>query len=81
MSERRVQNMMSFTTTKRFRRDYDRLFERKPEAANLMLLLAEKADKSGNILLLMPPGAELAKLMAVRFDDPRAYALPGGPKQ
>ena len=81
MDQEAIQTVMStFTPSRRFRRAYDRIFRQKPEAANLMLLLAELADKRGEIILPPSPEAELAKLMAARFEDPQAYSLPGGPK-
>lgn len=72
---------MNFTPTRRFRRDYDRLFRRDPQAANLMLLLCELADKNGRVNMGPHPEAELAELMGVRFQDRFAYQLPtkGGP--
>ena len=73
---------MTFTPSRRFRRDYDRLFQKDPAAANVMLLLCELADEKGEVRLESPfPEAELARLMAARFEDPRAYSLPGGPKR
>ena len=44
----------------------------------MMLLLCELADEKG---LVKTDEAELARLMAARFDDPRAYQLPGGQKR
>lgn len=67
-----------FTPSRRFRCDYDRLFRRDPLAANVLLLLAEIADERGRVHFDGAPEAELARLMAVRFADPRAYQLPGG---
>ncbi len=66
---------------RKFRRDYDRLFKRDPAAANLMLLLAELADTSGLVHLGPCPEADLQILLAARFEDCRAYQLPGGPKR
>ncbi len=69
-------------TNRKFRRDYDRHFSRNPAAANLFLLLRELADKRGTVRIDAPAyEEELARLMAARFDDPRAYQLPGGPKR
>ena len=68
---------MSFTPSRRFRRDYDRLFQKNPAAANVFLLLAELADEEGQVVT---DERELQGLMAVRFEDHRAYQLPGGPK-
>lgn len=73
---------MTFTPSKRFRRDYDRLFRKDPAAANVFLLLAELADEHGAARFDTPdPAAEIARLMAARFTDPRAYQLPGGPRR
>lgn len=73
---------MPFTPTRRFRRAYDKIFKKDPAAANVFLLLAELADEHGQIILEGPcPEQEIAKLMVVRFGDPRAYSLPGGPKR
>jgi hypothetical protein len=66
--------------SRRFRRDYNRLFKKDPAAANLMLLLSELAGKNGQVRLGPCPEVELQELMAARFEDPRAYQLPGGPK-
>lgn len=70
--------MTTFTPSRRFRRDYDHLFRKNPAAANVFLLLAELADEKGQVVT---DERELQGLMAVRFEDPRAYQLPGGPKQ
>jgi hypothetical protein len=60
----------------------DRLFQKDPAAANVMLLLAELADERGDVLLKTPfPEIAIQKLMAARFDDCRAYQLSGGPKR
>lgn len=72
---------MAFFPNRQFRRDYDRLFRKDPAAANVLLLLAELADERGEVHFDGPPEAELAVLMAARFEDPRAYQLPGGPKR
>lgn len=74
--------MSPFTPSRHFRRDYDRLFRKDPAAANVMLLLCELADKKGQIRLNAPfPEIEIQRLMAARFDDPRAYQLSRGPKR
>jgi hypothetical protein len=74
--------MSSFTPTRRFRRDYDRLFRKDPAAANVMLLLCELADEKGQVRLETPfPEIEIQRLMAARFTDPRVYQLPGGPSR
>jgi hypothetical protein len=59
------------------RREYNRLYGKNPTAANLFLLLTELADKRGRV---QATEAELSLLMAARFEDPKAYQLPGGPK-
>lgn len=74
--------MSTFTPSRRFRRDYERIFKRDPGAANILLLLAELADEHGEARFNTPdPAAEISRLMAARFDDCRAYQLPGGPKR
>jgi hypothetical protein len=70
--------MSNFTPNRRFRRNYDRIFRKDPAAANLLLLMAELANERGEVRLDAFPEMELQKLMAARFDDPRAYQLPGG---
>lgn len=71
--------MKDFALSRRFRRDYDRLFRKNPAAANLYLLMAELADEHGAIRFETAfPEIELKKLMAARFTDCRAYQLPGG---
>lgn len=73
---------MSFTASRAFRRDYARLFQKDPAAANVFLLLAELADERGQVRLDGPlPEVEIQRLMAARFEDPRAYQLSGGPKR
>jgi hypothetical protein len=72
--------MTLFTPSRRFRRDYDRLFRNDPAAANLLLLMAELANERGKVHLVPCSEVELQKLLTARFDDPRDYQLPGGPK-
>jgi len=69
---------MGFKLNRQFRRKYNQVFRRDPAAANLLLLLAELADNRGQVIT---DEQQLAELMAARFDDCRAYQLPGGPKQ
>lgn len=57
---------------KNLKREYDRLYKKEPMAANLFLLLTELADGKGQV---RTDEKELAELMAVRFGDPRRYAL------
>ena len=70
--------MKSFSPSRRFRRDYDRLFRKDPAAANVFLLLTELADERGQV---KTDETELARLVAARFSDPWAYQLPGGPER
>jgi len=68
--------------SRRFRRRYDHLFRQDPAAANVMLLLAELANKNGEIRFDTPdPAVDIQRLMDARFTDPRAYQLPGVPKR
>ena len=74
--------MIAFISSRRFRREYDRVFRKDPAAANVMLLLAELANERGEVRFDNPdPAIEIQRLMVARFDDPRAYQLPGGPKR
>jgi hypothetical protein len=46
------------------------------------LLLCELANERGEVQLNgLLPEIELQRLMLGRFDDPRAYQLPRGPKR
>ena len=63
---------MAFKPNHAFKRDYDRLFKRDPQAANLFLLLAELADKEGRVVT---NEMEIASLMNARFTDPLEYQL------
>ena len=71
----------AFIPSRKFRRKYDKIFKRDPAAANVMLLLAELANERGQVSFDGDPAAEIARLMEIRFENPRAYQLPGGPKQ
>lgn len=75
--------MTAFIPTRSFRREYDRIFKKNPAAANMFLLLAELADKKGQVKFSWPyPEEEIQRLMTARFTDPRAYQLPsGGPHE
>ena len=64
--------MMLRKPNRRLKRDYDRIFRKSPEAANLFLLLCELADERGQVQI---NEAEITALMRARFDDPREYAL------
>lgn len=59
---------------KKLKRQYDQIFKKSPEAANLFLLLTELADEKGQV---QTDEKELAELMAVRFEDPKQYAFGG----
>jgi len=63
-----------FRLNRKFRRDYSRLFRKDPAAANMFLLLAELADDHGQV---RATEEDLCHLMNARFNDPRAYQLPG----
>ena len=63
---------MSFKPNRKFKKDYDRLFKKDPLAANTFLLICELADEKGQVVT---NEQEIADLMAVRFEDPRRYAL------
>jgi len=67
--------------SRKFRRDYYRIFRKDPLAANALLLLAELADAKGQVHLGPCPEVELQALMAARFHDCRAYQLPGRRKK
>lgn len=73
--------MKSFTPNRRFRRRYDLIFRHSPLAANVFLLLTELANQRGEVHLGPCPEAEIQQLMVSRFEDPKAYQLPGGPKR
>ncbi len=63
---------MAFKPNRKFRKDYDRLYKKDPLGANAFLLLCEMADEKGQV---MTNEAEIAELMAARFNDPEEYAL------
>lgn len=63
---------MTFKPNKRFKKRYDRIFRKDPEAANLFLLLAELANDKGQVT---SSEEELAILMDARFNDYREYQL------
>ena len=69
--------MKPFTPNRHFRRDYKKIFRKSPEAANMLLLLCELADKNGQVRLGPDPESELAQLLAARFEDPRANQFKG----
>jgi hypothetical protein len=63
-----------FIPNKKFRKKYNKIFKRDPLAANTFLLLCEIADEKGQVVT---NEEEIAELMAIRFEDPREYALGG----
>ena len=63
---------MTFEPNRKFRREYNKLFKRNPETANLFLLLCELANEMGQV---ETNEEELAELMAARFNDPQEYAI------
>ncbi len=72
---------MTFIPNRRFKRDYDRIFKKDPVAANVFLLMCELADEKGQVTFSEPAEVEIQHLLMARFDDLRAYQLPGGPKR
>ncbi len=77
-----MQHNLNFNHNRKFRRDYDSIFRKDPAAANVFLLLAELADENGRVVFNTPtPESEIARLMTARFNDCRAYQLPGGLKR
>jgi len=59
-----------------FRRGYNHFFRNNPAAANVLLLLAELANKKGEVIFeTASPESEVHRLLAARFDDPNAYQL------
>ena len=63
---------MAFTPNKKFKKKYDKLFKKDPLAANTYLLICELSDEKGQVVT---DEQEIAELMAIRFEDPRRYAL------
>ena len=63
---------MAFKPNRRFKKEYDKLFQVDPMTANLFLLMCELADEKGQVQVIEE---ELAALMNVRFNDPKEYAL------
>jgi hypothetical protein len=63
---------MTFTPNRKFRRKYRHIHRRDPIAANLLLLLAELADEAGQVVT---NPEEIARLMEIRFRDPKGYHL------
>jgi hypothetical protein len=65
---------MAFKPNRKFKRDYDKLFKKDPLAANTFLLICELANEQGQVIT---NEQEIADLMAIRFNDPKEYALGG----
>ena len=63
---------MTFKPNRKFKKDYDRLFKKDPMGANMFRLSCETADDKGRV---GTNEAEIAELMAFRFNDPEEYAL------
>ena len=63
---------MTLKPNRKFRKKYDKLFKKDPLAANAFLLLSELSNKRGQV---KTDPEELAILMAVRFENPKGYAL------
>ena len=66
---------MNFKPNRKFKKKYDKLFKKNPQAANLWLLLCELSNERGQV---ETNEKELADLMAIRFADPKEYALWNG---
>jgi hypothetical protein len=64
--------VMTFTPNKKFKKKYDKLFKKDPLAANTFLLICELAGEKGQVVT---DEKEIADLIAIRFEDPRRYAL------
>jgi len=71
-----------FSPSRKFKREYNRIYRKDPAAANVFLLLAELADEKGQVRFETPfPETEIQRLMIARFKDPLAYQFPGGPER
>ena len=70
---------MTFKLSRKFKKEYDRIFKRDPLAANTFLLLCELANEEGQVKLAGTSegevGEEVQKLLIARFNDPEEYAL------
>lgn len=64
---------VDFRPNRRFKMKYNKLFNKDPLGANVFLLLAELADKRGEVKV--SDERELLELLAIRFDEPEAYQL------
>jgi len=70
---------MPFKPNRKFKKEYNKLFKQDPIGANVFLLLAELADKRGQVKIQGSNEQEIAKeiqnLLVARFNDPEEYAL------
>ena len=67
--------MKPFTPNRHFRRRYNKMFRTDPLAANVMLLLAELANDSGQIRFENnDPAVEIRHLMLARFDESSGFS-------
>lgn len=64
--------IMAFKPSRKFKKDYDRIFKKDPLAANTFLLICELADEKGQV---ETSPEELAVLFTARFEDPEEYVL------
>jgi tRNA splicing endonuclease len=62
-----------FKPNRKFKKDYDRLYQQDPLQANILFLLCELANERGEIE--MSSVDELITLAEARFNDPSEYAL------
>ncbi len=67
--------MIDVKPNRKFKKRYNRLFQKNPLGANMFLLIAELADKRGRVQITEE---EIAALFNARFEDPKAYQLPVG---
>lgn len=66
---------MVFKPSRKFKKDYDRIFKKDPTAANVLLLFCELADERGQVQLGPLPEEEIQRLLIARFDNPQEYQL------
>ena len=59
---------LPFRPNRKFRKIYDRIFQKNPLAANAFLLLCELADEKGQVVF-KDPVTDLQELMVVRFGE------------
>jgi len=64
--------VINFKPNRKLRKKYNKLFKKDPLAANTFLLLCELANEKGQV---KTDPEELATLMAIRFENPKEYAL------